>query len=74
MKEYTDVYIDSKGELKLAMNTEMFLGICLIFWALPLIALICWLWHFFTGNAKTITKKDYYLQRAKFHKKQEKLW
>ncbi|MFX1450663.1 MAG: hypothetical protein ACFFCM_07475 [Promethearchaeota archaeon] len=70
MKEYQYVYENSKGELNLALTTEMLLGILLIFWLLPLIALGYWIWHFFTDNVKLVTKEDYYRQRANFHKKQ----
>lgn len=73
MKEYIEAYKTSKGELYLAMSTELFLGICLIFWALPLIALGYWIWHLFSDNSMLITKIDYYKQKMNYHKKQAQL-
>lgn len=72
MKQYINVYRNSKGELNLALDAELLCGIFLIFLFLPLIGIVFYLWHFITGNTMLVTKEDYYKQRAEYHKRQNK--
>ncbi len=74
MKGMQYVYRDSDGKLKIAMSTKLFLGICVLFLALPLIAFIQWIYHIFTNNATWITKEKYHRikmneYKRKAHKK-----
>ena len=74
MKGVKYVYKDSKGELRIAMSGDLLVGICILFWILPIFALIQFIWHFFTDNTTLVKEEEYYKIRMnesikKAHKK-----